>query len=76
VRCAPAGLEQRDAEGPLAAALRVRLLDVAELAHELLARHRLVVRGRVALRLEAAALDQDVGVRCTRATESQRSAAA
>jgi hypothetical protein len=64
---APARVEQRNSEGPLAATLRIRLLDVAELPHQLLARHRLVVSGRVLLRRQAAVLDQDVGVRCTHA---------
>ena len=56
------GVDERDAEGPQAAVLRVALLEVAQPAHELLAGYVFVVGEQVALRGLAGVVDEDVGV--------------
>ena len=46
----PTHVEERDSEWPLAAVLRVGLLDVAQLGHQLLTRHGLPVAVEVSLK--------------------------
>jgi hypothetical protein len=58
----PPGEQKRDAERTQTAILRVPLLDVAHAHDELLDRNRLLVAKRVALRLEARRIDENVGV--------------
>lgn len=64
--CAPAAVQEGDSKGALATKLGVALLEVTDHAHELLAGNGLLVREHVALRRDAAVVDQNVGIRCTR----------
>ena len=57
-----AGVDERDAKRPQPAVLRVALLQVAQPAHQLLARNLVVVGEQVALRGLAGEVDEDVGV--------------
>lgn len=61
----PANIQDGHSKRPLAACLRVRLLHIAEVSHELLAWHRLLIRRCVPLCSDTALVYEEVGIGCT-----------
>jgi hypothetical protein len=58
----PSGVDEGHAKGPQTAVLRISLLEIAKLAHELLAGHVFVVGEEVALGGLTGVVDEDVGI--------------
>lgn len=71
-QCAPASIEEGHPKRPQPSVLRVALLRVAQTPDQLVNRHWLLIGEQVPLRLQAARVDENVGVRCTASKSSPR----